>query len=238
MLYNNTNHTVSNVSAHIPSDLNLSNPEKYGLEGVRNFHVTTDDNITLGVWQILPENLINSSGSFTDEDFDRVLDNGQDVIIYNHGNSGTRATKHRVEMYKVLRKYFHVITYDYRSKYVKSCDITLLKSRIKQNQLCDCRLRRFFKRRSNGSRVGWRCEIHVQLGIKQNEIEDFPMGSFVGNRRVNTRLSFTRTGEQKALWTYLGESFQQYEGRSGWAPCCQSMLKWFTVNILNIYFLL
>lgn len=49
-----------------------------------------------------------------EKDFENALKNGQNVILYNHGNAGSRATGHRVEIYKFLRKFFHVITFDYR----------------------------------------------------------------------------------------------------------------------------
>lgn len=100
---------------NIPPNPNYSDPSRYGIEGVLNFHLTTDDGIQLGVWQILPEQLANSSESKDDKYYEAVLQNGQDVIIYNHGNSGSRVSSHRIELYKVLRKHFHVIAYDYRS---------------------------------------------------------------------------------------------------------------------------
>lgn len=74
--------------------------------------------MTLGVWQILPESLAHTVSNTTDDDyFEKVLDNGQHVVVYNHGNSGHRIAPHRLELYKVLRRHFHVIAYDYRSKY-------------------------------------------------------------------------------------------------------------------------
>lgn len=41
---------------------------------------------------------------------------GSKIIFYLHGNSGSRAASHRVELYKLLRELgFHVIAFDYRS---------------------------------------------------------------------------------------------------------------------------
>lgn len=100
---------------NIPANPDYSNPSKYGIDGVLNFYKTTDDGVKLGVWQILPENLVNTSDTKDETYYQSVLGNGQDVIIYNHGNSGSRVASHRIELYQVLRKYFHVIAYDYRS---------------------------------------------------------------------------------------------------------------------------
>ncbi|CAG9824240.1 unnamed protein product [Phaedon cochleariae] len=106
---------------HVAYQSDFSQPQKYGLDGTRNLYLPTEDGITLGVWQILPENLVNSSET-DDQYFENILGNGQDVVIYHHGNAGTRLTGHRVELYKVLRKHFHVITFDYRS-YGDSTDV-------------------------------------------------------------------------------------------------------------------
>ncbi|CAH1989387.1 unnamed protein product [Acanthoscelides obtectus] len=101
---------------HAPSDAKYKDPASYGLYASRNFYLTHDGGITLGVWQVLPENL-TYFGNDTKDDryFEESLANGQDVIIYHHGNAGTRLTPHRVELYAVLRKHFHVIAFDYRS---------------------------------------------------------------------------------------------------------------------------
>lgn len=41
---------------------------------------------------------------------------GSKIIFYLHGNSGSRAASHRVELYQVLRAMgYHVIAFDYRS---------------------------------------------------------------------------------------------------------------------------
>ncbi|KAG5886227.1 hypothetical protein JTB14_029827 [Gonioctena quinquepunctata] len=90
-------------------------PSTYGINGARNFYLTTDDNVTLGIWQILPENLSHTSNKTGDDYYEKILGNGQNVIIYHHGNTGTRLTDHRLELYKVLRKHFHVIAFDYGS---------------------------------------------------------------------------------------------------------------------------
>lgn len=101
-----------------PRNPEFNNPSKYGLEGVRNFYLTTNDGIQLGVWHILPESCKHVPNTTSDEDFENLLNGSDDVVIYNHGNSGHRIAPHRVELYKLLRRHFHVIAYDYRSTYL------------------------------------------------------------------------------------------------------------------------
>ncbi|KAK3922473.1 Lysophosphatidylserine lipase ABHD12, partial [Frankliniella fusca] len=100
-----------------PRNFNYSAPEKAGLFGVRNFYLTTDEGIRLGVWHILPASLINNSKIDQSEEwFNKQLKNGKPVFLYMHGNSGSRAAAHRVELYKVLRNLdYHVVAFDYRS---------------------------------------------------------------------------------------------------------------------------
>ncbi|XP_074038594.1 lysophosphatidylserine lipase ABHD12 isoform X2 [Leptinotarsa decemlineata] len=112
--YKLQSHVVFLNFVRVPSNADYKHPSAYGLDGARNFYLSTNDNVTLGVWQILPENLVGTSDK-TDEYFEKILGNCQDVIIYHHGNAGTRLTDHRVQLYKVLRKHFHVIAFDYRS---------------------------------------------------------------------------------------------------------------------------
>ncbi|CAG9763431.1 unnamed protein product [Ceutorhynchus assimilis] len=112
--YNFQRSTVFLNFLNVPRSADYIHPaESYNLKGSRNLYVTFGQ-VKLGTWQILPENLqnINNAG---EDFFDKILDDGQNVVIYNHGNGGCRLTEHRIEMYKVLRKFFHVIAYDYRS---------------------------------------------------------------------------------------------------------------------------
>nr|XP_022910144.1 monoacylglycerol lipase ABHD12-like isoform X1 [Onthophagus taurus] len=107
----------------IPKNPDYGNPARYEIQGVRNFYLQTDDNMMLGVWQILSDGVANDTSEFENPEFyERALRNGDNVILYNHGNSGHRVASHRIELYKVLRKRFHVIAYDYRG-YGDSSDV-------------------------------------------------------------------------------------------------------------------
>lgn len=88
---------------------------------MRNFYVPVidiDSNATiyLGVWHLVPEALVNNSVYYSDFNYDLALANSNySVVLYFHGNSGTRIAA--LSTYKVLRQFFHVIAFDYRSKY-------------------------------------------------------------------------------------------------------------------------
>ncbi|CAH0546604.1 unnamed protein product [Brassicogethes aeneus] len=119
---------------NIPLNPDYHHPAKYGLEGTRNYYVTTDDDVKLGVWQLLPEQEVGNyeNSSFDDEQFQNLLSDGKNVIIYNHGNGGCRLTDHRIQLYKVLRQQFHVIAYDYRN-YGDSSDRELSEDNVVQD---------------------------------------------------------------------------------------------------------
>ncbi|RLU20900.1 hypothetical protein DMN91_007514 [Ooceraea biroi] len=54
---------------------------------------------------------------FYDEAYEAALSNAkQPVFLYMHGNSGNRASAHRLELYKLFQDMdYHVICFDYRS---------------------------------------------------------------------------------------------------------------------------
>jgi len=101
-----------------PPFLDLNKPSEFGLNATLNFNVQTDHDITVGAWHMLPSHLSSSVLSAeSDVDlFSKLLSEGQaPVILYLHGNAGTRAGWHRIQLYKVLTSAgFHVITFDYR----------------------------------------------------------------------------------------------------------------------------
>ncbi|XP_073987588.1 lysophosphatidylserine lipase ABHD12 isoform X2 [Rhodnius prolixus] len=95
----------------VPVD--FKHPEKLNLMGARNFYVRTDDNVTIGVWHILPSKFATSGSQKDTTDW---LNRGDPIFVYMHGNSGNRGTAHRLELYRLLQKNnFHIIAFDYRS---------------------------------------------------------------------------------------------------------------------------
>lgn len=98
----------------------------------RNFYITSDktnasssssESPRLGVWHILPASISqqlrdkgNGEGMNEQTKVEKMLDSGpQAVMLYLHGNSFDRTTKHRCELYNVLSEMdFHVLAVDYR----------------------------------------------------------------------------------------------------------------------------
>lgn len=104
---------------NVPKHVNYYLPEKEGLPGTRNFYLQTEKNVRVGVWHILPDSLISSAPKEESADrvawFEESLGDHRPVILYLHGNTSSRATAHRIELYNVLRKLdYHVVAFDYR----------------------------------------------------------------------------------------------------------------------------
>ncbi|XP_005105030.1 lysophosphatidylserine lipase ABHD12 [Aplysia californica] len=98
-----------------PPFINLSHPSDFGLNYTRNFYLHVEDGIDIGAWHTLPKSMHDEKKNIPWESFEDELDNGKIVFLYLHGNSGTRGSYHRVQLYKLLsRQDFHVVTIDYR----------------------------------------------------------------------------------------------------------------------------
>lgn len=102
-----------------PPTLNLSDPMSVGLPHTHSFTVTSTDNVLLGAWLTLPYNQTDTDATSDPRNgknfFDSVRDPSSHIILYLHGNAGTRAGWHRMQLYKVLAlSGFHVICFDYR----------------------------------------------------------------------------------------------------------------------------
>ena len=97
----------------LPLFANLSNPAEMGLRNARNFDLIQFDGCPVSTWHLLPdkyqENITKS------QDFVTALSDGAPIVLYLHGNTGTRGTHHRVQTYQSLtRRGYHVIAFDYR----------------------------------------------------------------------------------------------------------------------------
>jgi len=109
-----------------PPNLNLTKPEALGLHSVRNFYITQEkENITLGIWHSLPQGLVDQAikERHSIKFYEESLKSGKPIILYMHGNSGTRGSGHRIKLYHVLKALdVHVLTFDYRG-YADSSDV-------------------------------------------------------------------------------------------------------------------
>lgn len=69
---------------------------------------------------MLPISLVNES--YTHEEYEKSLSEGFPIIMYLHGNSGSRISVHRMELYKILQSLnYHVVTFDYRGDSFWDC---------------------------------------------------------------------------------------------------------------------
>ncbi|KAI9494368.1 Alpha/Beta hydrolase protein [Zychaea mexicana] len=110
----------------LPNGTNLKVPELYGFahNKVRNIHITSADNVTLGAWHILPtsyyqrHNLRDDPNLPSDTVYDAALsDPSYDTVLYLHGNALHRAAPWRTDLYKRLGDKFdrlNIIAIDYR----------------------------------------------------------------------------------------------------------------------------
>ncbi|XP_067942433.1 lysophosphatidylserine lipase ABHD12-like isoform X1 [Watersipora subatra] len=106
-------HIVYLNAFKIPYNVNLSDPSSVQLDYARNFYHHVEDNITVGVWHVLPKSL--EKPGLQPEEFESLLSAGPSIMLYCHGNTGTRGTDNRVIMYKLLSSQeFHIIALDYR----------------------------------------------------------------------------------------------------------------------------
>jgi len=121
---------------HWPKHVDFDSPENEGLEGTRNFYLKTDLNVKVGVWHIVPKDLIAASKTQNASWFEKTLgDSGLPIIVYLHGNTGSRAREHRVELYKILQNLnYHVICFDYRG-YADSSPMTPSKTGVVEDAL-------------------------------------------------------------------------------------------------------
>lgn len=105
------------IFAHLlrfPFFVDLSRPEDV-LNHTCNFYLNTEEGISVGVWHTLPASQWEKSARRSPEWYRETLGDGTPVIIYLHGNVGTRAINHRVQLVKLLSAAgYHVLSLDYR----------------------------------------------------------------------------------------------------------------------------
>ncbi|XP_044752722.1 lysophosphatidylserine lipase ABHD12-like [Coccinella septempunctata] len=103
------------MNVNVPKNPKFDMPHEYGFQGVTNFYITSrasvnsSEVLSIGAWWLPNEKYLNST-----ERMDDILKKDEfPVVLYNHGVLATRILKYDY-IYKTLRKYFHVISIDYR----------------------------------------------------------------------------------------------------------------------------
>ncbi|KAK2878883.1 hypothetical protein QQF64_010992 [Cirrhinus molitorella] len=99
----------------VPYFIDLKRPLDQGLNHTRNFYLQPEDGINIGVWHTVPSVMWREAQAKDAAWYDESFHSGHPVILYLHGNAGTRGGDHRVQLYKVLSSLsYHVVTFDYR----------------------------------------------------------------------------------------------------------------------------
>nr|XP_020666954.1 protein ABHD12B [Pogona vitticeps] len=97
-----------------PFGVDFQKPEVY-LNHTANFYLTSEPGITFGFWHALPDNRRKEAEGKERSWYEEALADDNPIIVYLHGNGGTRATSHRVLFTKVMSDGgFHVLAVDYR----------------------------------------------------------------------------------------------------------------------------
>ncbi|KAM9777786.1 lysophosphatidylserine lipase ABHD12-like [Neosynchiropus ocellatus] len=107
-------HIVFSHLLRFPFLVDLSRPELV-LNHTRNLYLATDRGVSVGVWHTLPASQWEEAVGRGPEWYQETLGDGSPVVIYLHGNVGTRAISHRVQLVKILSAAgCHVLSLDYR----------------------------------------------------------------------------------------------------------------------------
>ncbi|XP_061599551.1 lysophosphatidylserine lipase ABHD12-like [Cololabis saira] len=107
-------HVIFSHLLRFPFFVDLSRPEDV-LNHTCNFYLSSEDGVSLGVWHTLPAGQWEAAAGKSPDWYQETLGDGRPVIIYLHGNLGTRAIRHRVELVKILSAAgYHVLSLDYR----------------------------------------------------------------------------------------------------------------------------
>ncbi|XP_053700920.1 lysophosphatidylserine lipase ABHD12-like [Synchiropus splendidus] len=97
-----------------PLLVDLSRPELL-LKHTRNLYLATEEGVSVGVWHTLPASQWEEAAGKSPEWHQETLGDGAPVVIYLHGNVGSRALSHRVQLVKMLSAAgCHVLSLDYR----------------------------------------------------------------------------------------------------------------------------
>ncbi|KAK1158766.1 lysophosphatidylserine lipase ABHD12-like [Acipenser oxyrinchus oxyrinchus] len=98
-----------------PFFVDLQHPEDLQLNHTANFYLSPEEGVRIGVWHTVPDSRWQEAQGEGLSWYESALRDQAPIIIYLHGNGGTRAVGHRVELLKVLSAAgFHVLALDYR----------------------------------------------------------------------------------------------------------------------------
>ncbi|KFP97749.1 Abhydrolase domain-containing protein 12B, partial [Leptosomus discolor] len=98
-----------------PFFVDLRRPELL-LNNTISLYLTTEPGVTVGIWHTVPGSRGAEAEGKDQRWYEEVLADAHPVIIYLHGNGGTRrAARHRVQFLKTMGAAdFHILALDYR----------------------------------------------------------------------------------------------------------------------------
>ncbi|XP_070605411.1 protein ABHD12B [Erythrolamprus reginae] len=97
-----------------PFGVDYKKPEVF-LRSTKNFYLTSEPGVTFGIWYTLADNRWEEAEGKDFSWYEEALADDNPIIIYLHGNGGTRATSHRINFLKAMSGGgFHVLAVDYR----------------------------------------------------------------------------------------------------------------------------
>ncbi|KAF5297392.1 hypothetical protein FQR65_LT01323 [Abscondita terminalis] len=120
MLSEDVQHNLIFSIARGNHENDFTNFKKYGIEGVRNLYIPLDENISIGVWHVLPLEDTFAAVEIENFDYGHVLRASKyPILLYFHDSAENRITSKN--KYLIFRRFFHVIAFDYRCFGDSSC---------------------------------------------------------------------------------------------------------------------
>ncbi|XP_037554127.1 lysophosphatidylserine lipase ABHD12 [Nematolebias whitei] len=88
----------------IPYFIDLKRPLDQGLNHTRNFYLEPEPGLRIGAWHTVPSHMWRAAQGKDGNWYDSTFGSAHPIILYLHGNAGTRGGDHRVQLYKVRAK--------------------------------------------------------------------------------------------------------------------------------------
>uniref|UniRef100_A0A673H5Z8 Lysophosphatidylserine lipase ABHD12 n=1 Tax=Sinocyclocheilus rhinocerous TaxID=307959 RepID=A0A673H5Z8_9TELE len=98
----------------VPYFIDLKRPEDQGLNHTRNFYLQPEEGINIGVCHTVPSVMWREAQAKDAEWYDKSFQSSHPVILYLHGNAGTRHIFIFLSLQVLSSLGYHVVTFDYR----------------------------------------------------------------------------------------------------------------------------
>ncbi|XP_072266362.1 lysophosphatidylserine lipase ABHD12 [Pyxicephalus adspersus] len=83
-----------------PYFIDLKKPQDQGLNHTCNLYLQPEEDVSIGVWHTVPAVLWKDAQGKDLAWYEEAMSTNYPVILYLHGNAGTRGGDHRVQLYK------------------------------------------------------------------------------------------------------------------------------------------